>query len=60
MPEALMDELRAQKALRKAVKNMDIQRFHNFMRIALYESLRIKMVQISITPEPLNNEPMNP
>ena len=51
MPEALMDELRAQKAIRKAVKNMGIQRVHDFMRIALYESLRIKAVQISITPE---------
>jgi len=73
IPEALMDELRAQlervidllhktslqKAIRKAVKNMDIQRFHDFMRIELYESLRIKTVQISITPEPLNHEPVN-
>jgi len=60
-----MDELRAQlervidllhktslqKAIRKEVKNMDIQRVHDFMRIALYESLRIKAVQISASPE---------
>ncbi|MBT9439581.1 MAG: hypothetical protein GAS50_10390, partial [Desulfobacterales bacterium] len=27
--------------------------------IALYESLRFKALQISITPEPLNHEPVN-